>query len=227
MFREDLANNISEVHNGSEGENNSFSIEIQDLVLSILERARKSAESIKDKAREEGYQEGLEKGREEGYREGYDTGYRKGYEEGLKYFEDKIEYLKKLGEEILTERHRLFEEYKYEIVQIALEIAKRLTFTELLLNPDVISNIITNAISLMKEKESIKVIVNPVLLGLINNKNLLTPGGNKVELISDEKLDEGDVIIISPGEQVEFRLKERFKEIEESFRDVFTSLSRS
>ncbi|MBC7321281.1 hypothetical protein H5T89_11635 [bacterium] len=224
MSREDFVKSTFEVEDNHIED--SFSLEIQELVLSILERAKKNADIIKEKAKTEGYQEGLEKGKEDGYREGYESGYRRGYEEGLNFFKEKIEYLEKLGEEILLERHRLFEEYKYEMVQMALEIAKRLIFAELLTSPDVISNIISRAISLMKEKESIKIVVNPVIFGLINAQKLLTIGGNKVELISDEKLDEGDIIVISPGEQIEFRLKERLKELEEGFRDVFANLSR-
>ncbi len=204
----------------------SFSLEIQELVLGILERAKRNADLLKEKAKAEGYQKGLEEGREDGYREGYENGYRKGYEEGLNFFKDKMEYLEKLGEGILLERHRLFEEYKYEIAQMALEIAKKLVFTEILTNPDIIYNIISKAISLMKEKESIKIVVNPVIFGLINGNNILTIGGDKVEIVSDQRLDEGDIIIITPGEKVEFRLKERLKELEESFRDVFANLSR-
>lgn len=223
MSKEELINDKIEMSQNNYGEGNSLlSLEIQDLVLTILDKAKRSAESIKNKAKIEGYQEGLEKG----YREGYEEGYKKGYEEGLRYFEKEIENIKRLGEEILAERHRLFEEYKYEMSQMALEIAKKLIFTELLLNPEVILNIITNAISLMKEKESIRIIVNPKLFGLISDKNLSTLGVNRIDLITDEMLDEGDIVIISPGEQVEFRLKERFKEIEESFRSVFANSSR-
>lgn len=224
MFREDFVKDTFEVEDSRI--ENSFSLEIQDLVLSILERAKRNANLLKERAKAEGYQEGLEEGREEGYKEGYENGYKKGYEEGLNFFRDKIEYLKELGEEILLERHKLFEEYKYEIVQMALEIARKLIFTELLTNPDIIYNIISKAISLMKEKESIKIVVNPVIFGLINENSLLTIGGNKVEVISDQRLDEGDIIVITPGEQVEFRLRERLKELEEGFRDVFASLSR-
>lgn len=224
MSREDFVKDTFEVEDSRI--ENSFSLEIQDLVLSILERAKRNANLLKERAKAEGYQEGLEEGREEGYKEGYENGYKKGYEEGLNFFRDKIEYLKELGEEILLERHKLFEEYKYEIVQMALEIARKLIFTELLTNPDIIYNIISKAISLMKEKESIKIVVNPVIFGLINENSLLTIGGNKVEVISDQRLDEGDIIVITPGEQVEFRLRERLKELEEGFRDVFASLSR-
>lgn len=224
MSREDFVKDTFEVEDSRI--ENSFSLEIQDLVLSILERAKRNANLLKERAKAEGYQEGLEEGREEGYKEGYKNGYKKGYEEGLNFFRDKIEYLKELGEEILLERHKLFEEYKYEIVQMALEIARKLIFTELLTNPDIICNIISKAISLMKEKESIKIVVNPVIFGLINENSLLTIGGNKVEVISDQRLDEGDIIVITPGEQVEFRLRERLKELEEGFRDVFASLSR-
>lgn len=224
MSREDFVKDTFEVEDSRI--ENSFSLEIQDLVLSILERAKRNANLLKERAKAEGYQEGLEEGREEGYKEGYKNGYKKGYEEGLNFFRDKIEYLKELGEEILLERHKLFEEYKYEIVQMALEIARKLIFTELLTNPDIIYNIISKAISLMKEKESIKIVVNPVIFGLINENSLLTIGGNKVEVISDQRLDEGDIIVITPGEQVEFRLRERLKELEEGFRDVFASLSR-
>ncbi|MCX7795248.1 MAG: FliH/SctL family protein [bacterium] len=224
MSREDLVKSAFKMENNHMDD--SFSLEIQELVLGILERARRNANFIKERAKTEGYHEGLEEGRRDGYREGYENGYKRGYEEGINFFKDKIEYLEKLGEEVLLERHRLFEEYKYEIVQMALEIARKLVFTELLTNPDIIYNIISKAISLMKEKESIKIVVNPVIFGLIDGNNLLTIGGNKVEIVSDQRLDEGDVIIITPGEQVEFRLKERLKELEESFRDVFTNLSR-
>lgn len=203
--------------------NNYLFIDLQDIIDSILERARKNAENIREKAKKEGYKEGLELGREEGYK----VGFEKGYREGVESLSDKLKYLEKLGEEILLERHRLFEEYSYEISQMALEIAKRFVFTEILNNSEIILNIIKNAISLMREKESLKIIVNPSIFGLISNTDSLSLEGNKVEIIPDETLSEGDIILISPGGRVEYRLEERFKEIEESFKDVFYSIIQS
>lgn len=215
---------IKEVHTE---EKEPFFLEIQDIVSNILERSRKTAELIKTKARQDGYEDGFNLGKEEGYRKGYEEGYKQGYEEGFRNLSDKIEYLIALGKEILSERHKLFEEYKYEMVQMVLDISKRLIFEELLTNPQIISNIIYKAISMMREKESIRIAVSPTILGLIMDKKLLDLGGSKVELISDERLEDGDIIIISPGGQIEYRLKERFKEIEESFRDVFSNIFRS
>ncbi len=205
-------------------EKEHFFLEIQDIVSNILERSRKTAELIKNKAKQDGYEDGFNLGKEEGYKKGYEEGYRKGYEDGLRDLLDKIEYLKGLGKEILSERHRLFEEYKYEMVQMVLEISKKLIFEELLTDPQIISNIIHKAISMMQEKESIKIVVSPTVFGLIMNKNLSDLSGGRVELISDERLNNGDILIISPGGQVEYRLRERFKEIEESFRDVFFNI---
>jgi flagellar biosynthesis/type III secretory pathway protein FliH len=79
----------------------------------------------------------------------------------------------------------------------------------------------------MREKESLKIIVNPSIFGLISNTDSLSLEGNKVEIIPDETLSEGDIILISPGGRVEYRLEERFKEIEESFKDVFYSIIQS
>jgi len=203
--------------------NNYLFVELQDIIDNILKRARKNAENIRDKAKKEGYKEGFELGREEGYKAGFEKGYR----EGVESFSDKLKYLEKLGEEILLERHRLFEEYSYEISQMALEIARRFVFTEILNNSEIVLNIIKNAISLIREKESLKIIVNPSIFGLISNTDSLSLEGNKVEIIPDETLSEGDIIVISPGGRVEYRLKERFKEIEESFKDVFYSIIQS
>ena len=203
--------------------NNYLFVELQDIIDNILKRARKNAENIRDKAKKEGYKEGFELGREEGYKAGFEKGYR----EGVESFSDKLKYLEKLGEEILLERHRLFEEYSYEISQMALEIARRFVFTEILNNSEIVLNIIKNAISLIREKESLKIIVNPSIFGLISNTDSLSLERNKVEIIPDETLSEGDIIVISPGGRVEYRLKERFKEIEESFKDVFYSIIQS
>ena len=218
---EDKITDLSEFKEVNDQENDSFFLEIQDIVSNVLERSRKTAELIKTKAREEGYQDGFEQGKVDGYEKGYEEGYKEGYDKGIEELLEKIEYLKALGEEILSERHRLFEEYKYEMVQMVLEISKRLIFEELLTRPEITSNIINNAISIMKEKESIRIIVSPTIFSLIMDRRLSDISGSKVELVSDERLDDGDIIVVSPGGQVEFRLKERFKEIEESFRDVF------
>ncbi|MGC8972018.1 MAG: hypothetical protein ACP5K2_07450, partial [bacterium] len=68
MSREEAMNDKFEIiQNEYREENNLLSLEIQDLVLTILDRARKNAEIIKEKAKVKGYQEGLERG----YREGY------------------------------------------------------------------------------------------------------------------------------------------------------------
>lgn len=224
---EDKIIGSSEIREFDTQDSESFFVEIQDIVSNVLERSKRMADLIKAKARQEGYEDGFEQGREEGYKKGYEEGYQKGYDKGIEDLSEMVKFLKNLGEEILSERHRLFEEYKYEMVQMVLEISKRLIFEELLVRPEIISNIIHNAISMIKEKESIKIIVSPAVFGLIIDRNLSDLSGGKVELVSDDRLDNGDIIIISPGGQIEFRLKERFKEIEESFRNVFLDISRS
>ncbi|MGC8717818.1 MAG: hypothetical protein ACP5RW_07470, partial [bacterium] len=100
-------------------------VDLQDIVDNILERARKIAREIRDKARKEGYNEGFVSGKEEGYKVGFEEGYR----EAVESFSERLKYLESLGEEILQERHRLFEEYTYEMAQMVIEIAKRFVFT--------------------------------------------------------------------------------------------------
>lgn len=208
---------------GETERNEYLLVELQDIVDNILERARRNAENIRNKARKDGYKEGFNLGKEEGYREGFE----KGYKEAVESFSEKLKYLERLGEEILQERHKLFEEYSYEISQMAVEIAKRFVFAEVLNNSEIIIDIIKNAISLMREKESLRIVVNPVIFGLISNIEELGLEGNKVEFIPDETLSQGDIIVISPGGRVEYRLEERFKEIEEGFRNVFYSTIQS
>ncbi len=131
-----------------------------------IKEARARAEK---EGRAAGYREGFVRGREEGYRlgleEGRREGLRAGREEEVRRVEGELSgaaaALASAANELQKRREELLEEAKRDLVDLAIEIAKRVVKREIARLPDVVLVNVKSALELIFRRGSIAIVVHP------------------------------------------------------------------
>jgi len=151
-------------------------------------------------------QQALEEARlikEQAKKEGFELGYREGYEKGLKdakgIFDKAIEeYTQKMQQAIeklvLTAKDisKRYEELENVATDMVLDIAKKVITAELKTNRDAVNSMVKDAIGLTDSKK-LKIKLNPEDASKLDRE--LISESKEVEIVEDESLKEGSVII--------------------------------
>ncbi len=151
-------------------------------------------------------QQALEESRiikEQAKKEGFELGYREGYEKGLKDAKgifDKIteEYTQKMQQAIekliLTAKEisKKYEELENVATDMILDISKKVIANELKVNKDAINSMVKDAIGLT-ESNKVKIKLNPDDASKLDKE--LVSNSKDVEIVEDESLKEGSIII--------------------------------
>ncbi|MDD3853199.1 MAG: FliH/SctL family protein [Syntrophomonadaceae bacterium] len=225
--------NSNEDINELRTETDKIIMETEQMVLDLLNKARgearetlnvaqDEAELIRSKALEEAH-EITEQARQSGY------------EEGLRQAQEAIEADRQLAliqsQEIIQEANRIkmamFESSESDMVRLSLAIAKRIIATELQTNPDIIVNILREALTYLNQPDNITLFVNPTdidtILDAVENINLLD-GQNDlhIEVKADGQILPGGLKIESESGSVDARIETRVASIENAVQEVLT-----
>ncbi len=161
--------------------------ELRSIIESTKQQALEEARLIKEQAK----------------KEGFELGYREGYEKGLKdakgIFDKTIEeYTQKMQQAIeklvLTAREisKKYEELENVATDMVLDIAKKVIADELKTNRDAVNSMVKDAIGLTDSKK-LKIKLNPEDASKLDKE--LISESKEVEIVEDESLKEGSVII--------------------------------
>jgi len=164
-----------------------------------LAECKEQIETEKQKAYEDGYKKGLEEAQEKISGE---------IEEKLKLLALSIQKVDKINEE--------FEEkilsIEKELISVALDIAKEVIQKEVSENSKEIAYSLAKALmDDIKEATKIQIKVNPKDAKYLKEQNL-----QNVEIIEDEAVKEGGVVIISDIGNIDAEILQRFKAIKEA-----------
>lgn len=127
----------------------------------IIKEAEDKAQQLIEDASEKGYGDGKEQGMLAGREEGYDTG----RQEALSQFAPQLDGLKqsfsKAIEDWEEERKRLFLEAREDVLEFALNMAKKITHKVVQTDPSVVRDQVIEALALLAEPTSAIVSVAP------------------------------------------------------------------
>lgn len=151
----------------------------------------------------------------------YKEGLEKGYNEGKLEAETIINQAKSIKEFFLQRKGEIFKDAETEIVELVLEISKKVIGQELKQNNEIIISLVKQALerSAYKSKISIKVSAEDYKY-VLENKDLiesLVEGVSEIEIIEDKFLVKGDCIVDTPGGQINSSIRHQMKELEEAF----------
>ncbi len=166
----------------------------------ILSKARAEAESLKAEARET-LAEARQKSAEiesEAYAQGFEQGKKDGEELGRRQYQATAQRLNGIIEKIQTQGSALFNEYEAQLVQLTLEVARKIVHHEIKTDPQTVVRCVRAAMEKVVEGSHLCIHLNPrdaELVGKEIEVDLNAPGRHPVEIKPDTKVEQGGCLI--------------------------------
>jgi len=180
--------------------------ESQAKAVQQIAAAQSEAGQIKVTAREEGLVEGRSLAQQE--------------------LEAKRTEVARLVEEIETERANFFDRMEPEVARLSVTIAEKVIARELETRPETVIDLVRTAMKRMRERESLRVRVNPEDISLVRaaRDELMAEvdGVKKLDLIDDRRVGQGGCVIESSNGILDSRIKTQLEEIERVISEAAT-----
>lgn len=195
----------------------------QDECDQIIADAKKSSAENANKAfaeaQEKGYDDGFAKGHDEGYKKGYGEGTTKGRadsEEAVRNeLKETIDAANAKAEKTIQDAKEQTSEYfiraEDDVCKVVMLAIEKILPQHFLDVPQVVLPVVRDAIQRVRDQKEIKIHVEPnsydlVLMARNEFQSMLTDGAAILEVVSDETLKPGDVVIETPNGGVDARL---------------------
>lgn len=177
----------------------SAAAEAAEIIRNALEDARRESQAIKEEARESGFGQGKKEALAKAAAEA--TAIR-----------DQARSVLRQAEEI---RRQTLASLEGEIIELVKDIARKILHNELAQNPETVSAVAREAISLLENRDRVTLYVSPSQTGVFENKkeelqNLLPPGG-QIHIIVDPGLEPGGCIAQTQYGMVDASLDARWQ----------------
>ena len=167
----------------------------------LISRAREEAQTIKESAAKEGYQAGLEQASED------------------------ISEVKNAITAFLSAKQEVFEYIAPDILEISVDIAKKIIKREIQQDPSLILNNILEILKgLSKEETKIPLRVNPQQVALLKTElpELMSTAGldAKVLVVPDEELMEGGCMVTTTNGVIDATIETQLSVISEALKEI-------
>ena len=167
----------------------------------LISRAREEAQAIKESAAKEGYQAGLEQASED------------------------ISEVKNAITAFLSAKQEVFEYIAPDILEISVDIAKKIIKREIQQDPSLILNNILEILKgLSKEETKITLRVNPQQVALLKTEipELMSTAGldAKVLVVPDEELMEGGCMVTTTNGVIDATIETQLSVISEALKEI-------
>lgn len=167
----------------------------------LISRAQEEAGTIKDNAAREGYKAGIEEAKAD------------------------IENLNTSIQNFMNAKQEIFEYIAPQILDISLDIARKIINKEVTQNPELILETISDVLNTVsKDETKVNIKVNPSQAGIIEehiNEILSNSGLDfKTNIISDDTIEEGGCIIQTKNGIVDASISTKIEIIKEAFKGM-------
>jgi flagellar assembly protein FliH len=200
--------------------------EAKDLAEQTQQECKKLIEDSKLQAESE-----AEAIREENSKIGYDDGYKKGYEDGTKSLEDKMYAMEVFTKSQYDIKHNIIKSSELDILDLILAISRKVCQKSLESDIDVLKKLTVEAIKQLKDKESIKIIVNPELAEKIysisEDLKQEIPKLSSIKIIEDANVSPDGTVVETPLTRVDSRLKTQIDAIADNLMSEYYSMDKS
>jgi flagellar assembly protein FliH len=203
--------------------------DVRMMAAKILKRAAEQAKHKLDAAgvqavdiEKSAYDDGYKKGYDEGFPKAEKDGYAAGEKAAREAFEQKTKTLAPALAGLLNlleeNKLRLQAEAEADLLNLSLAVARRLVRRELSANPDIIRSTLREAIALATDRTDLVVCAHPEDVAVMEEelpqiRRAFTDLG-KVNLVPDETLARGGLLIRGRENEVDMRLEKQLEAIE-------------
>jgi len=167
----------------------------------LISRAQEEAGTIRDNAAKEGYKAGLEEAQGD------------------------ILHVKTAIEDFLKAKQEVFEYVAPDILEISIDIARKIVKHEIQQDPEIILATILDVLkTISKDESKITIKVNPAQVALTKSKipEVLETAGleTKVSVYADENIDAGSCIVSTSNGVVDATINTQLEIIKEAFKGM-------
>ncbi|MCL5283169.1 MAG: FliH/SctL family protein [Armatimonadetes bacterium] len=191
-----------------------YRLKAADQANLIISEAMTKTHQIEQDARSQGYQLGYE----EGYKIGSDKarlaiqaefdGLRSQYQEAL------INLLNKIEER----RRQIWQEVEPQVVEMVLELTRRVIHQEVQQHSDVVLAIIRGALRRATDRHELVIRVNPDDFPTVDQARqdilAIADGCKHLEIIEDRRVDRGGCVVDTPAGTIDARIQTQMEEFE-------------
>ncbi len=194
------------------------------MAKSILEKAKLEAEKIIADAKESAIVEATravdektEEARQKGYQEGFEAGYQDGNNKLNSEVAREVMLFNSFVENTFDIKRAIIKSAYSDITNLVLEIADKVCHRKLELDEGILFDITKSAISLLKDKEVVTVIVNPImrdaffaLVDRLKGENSLI---GSIKIVEDPSISPDGTIVESLSGRIDSRISSQIEEI--------------
>jgi flagellar assembly protein FliH len=177
----------------------------QSEAAAILEQAQTEAEKIQAQAQEAGQQMG------------YDAGYQEGYNQAVEEANSIICSAETIINGAYQAQKDILMNTEKEMLGLITAIARKVIQKEVKMQPDIILRMTEAAIRELKEREVVKIMVNPKTVALMTKASDILikriNSLNTIKIIEDKSVPEGGVIVESPDGKIDASIDTQLEEI--------------
>lgn len=155
-----------------------------------------------------------------GYEEGYQVGLDQGRAEGHSQAQRVLQQFEQAIKDAVGQREELLKEAKQKILDLVIQISRKVTFDAVAVDPEATLTMISGVIDTLIDRSKLKIKVNPGHLPIIEQHiEHLVMGSATIKEISiepDPRVRYGGCLIETPTGDIDARLESQFEVIEET-----------
>jgi flagellar assembly protein FliH len=189
-------------------------------MLLALEREKEQAgqELSEWRAREEeSFRLQLEEEKRRGYEEGYQLGFDDGTKHAAEQYQTQLQKAVGILEQAYQEKAEIIQEADPFVIELTMEIAKKVLQQELKTQPDALLHIIKQTLASVYETESISIGVAPEDFSFVQKQReqlrAIDNGQVEVKVFPDYSIEQGGCIIRTSSGSVDARIDVQLSEI--------------
>ena len=163
------------------------------------------------------------KGFADGERSGLEQGERTGTENAMRRLDTLLETLGRTAEEMQRLQADSARTCEWELVQLALAVAAKIVEREIRMDSGAVAAIVQSALNRVQHADHITIRLSPADLERLNGVrakmlDTLAGGGKGVRFEADDSIRDGGCMVESDRGDVDARIEQRFRVVEEAFR---------
>ncbi len=191
----------------------------EQLLLELAQQKERAQEELNEwrTREEESFRAQLEEEKRRGYEEGYQLGIEDGVQHAKEQYQMHLQKAAYLLEEAYQEKASIIQEAEPFVIELTMEIAKKVLQQELKMQPDSLIHIIKQTLASVYETESISIGVTPEDFSFVQRQReqLLAMNNGRVEIkvFPDYSIEQGGCIIRTSSGSVDARIDVQLSEI--------------
>ena len=161
----------------------------------------------------------LNQAKQDAYQHGFQEGQKAGLEQGLARAREVIQQFEKAISDAIEQRQQLLEEARQKILELTIEISKKVTFDAIQLDPEITSTIISGVIDTLLDRSQLKIHVHPDHLPIVEqHMNTFLSRSSSIKdiaIVPDPRVRYGGCFIETPTGDIDARLESQFEVIKD------------